>query len=372
MDLRQFHAGNAPAPAESAALIAMRRLAEVLVTASAEELQNSWLRLNVRLRSAADALIMAEAGETLRNEVQLGCQAYLEVVSQAADAVTPTESAAASLKQLRLRSARYLERVAEGKTHLVGHGGEHLRALLRAGVGTARRASGGPFGQRAAIGPGSALGFGSTGAASARGVAAAAAAGDGAGGGDGDGGGGDGGGPCVLTHGFSPYVVALLLSAARKEHFTLLVAEGRPDGSGHRTAEEMRLAGVPVRLIEFSAVARCMAQVQLVLVGAEAVLGDGGVLAPVGTLTIAYAAHAHGRPFYVAAPHHLFCRTHHLDATAQTIVRPSFGVPATNRSPILRERPTRDATPPQLVTLLLTDVGVLTTSAVADLDLQTR
>ena len=115
-------------------------------------------------------------------------------------------------------------------------------------------------------------------------------------------------------------------------------------------------------MVEFGAVARCMAQVHLVLCGAHAVLADGGVLGQVGTLTMAYAARAHGVPFYVAAPHHAFCHTHHVDATAEAVVR---GVPTSTRH-VLVERPCRDATPPQLVTLLLTDVGVLTPSAVAD------
>ena len=109
-----------------------------------------------------------------------------------------------------------------------------------------------------------------------------------------------------------------------------------------------------------------MGQVELVIVGADAVLADGGVLAPVGTLTTALAAHAHGRPFYVAALI-VFCHTHHLDAAADR-----HGVPTERHRPIMREQPTQDATPPHLVTLLVTDVGVRTPSAVADEMMQRR
>lgn len=175
-----------------------------------------------------------------------------------------------------------------------------------------------------------------------------------------------------MTHGYSPYAIALLLRAAQEAHFTLLVAEGRPDGPGHRTANELLGAGVPVRMIEPGAMARCMAQVQLVLCGAHAVLADGGVLAPVGTLTMAYAARAHGRPFYIAAPHHIFSRTPHVDARAQAMVRARPSAMSDSSGPILLEEPWRDATPPQLVTLLITDVGLLTPSAVADEMLQRR
>lgn len=379
----------------------MHALSEVVHSAKQAELEHGWMRLLVRLRASADQLIMAEQGSGLRSEVQHGCQAYLEMITQAAARAT-SMPAADALDQLRRQSTRYLASVSESTTHLVAHGGDLLTASLRKGGTLARNAT---AQTGAVMGPGTGLGR------SALGVGgfvdggrdgrhspmptptlphqSGSAAGGSVSMSDADG--GDGPGPCVLTHGYSREVVALLQRAAKREHFTLLVAEDRPDGSGHRTASEMADASVPVRMIEFAAVARCMASVQLVLVGADAVLADGGILAPIGTLTIAYAARAHGRPFYVAAPHHLFCSTHHLDAAALTVTRAtevatpsaviggagggSCGAPAaavSKRSGILREGPSRDATPPSLVTLLLTDVGVLTTEAVADHALQMR
>ena len=46
---------------------------------------------------------------------------------------------------------------------------------------------------------------------------------------------------------------AWLVRQARRPrtHFTVLIAEGQPDGNGHRTAMELLGAGVPVRMIEF-------------------------------------------------------------------------------------------------------------------------
>ena len=337
---------------------AMLSLSELVRSAKSEELAHGWLKLQVRLRSGADSLIMAESAEALRVVVQQGCQAYLEFISEAATAAAAEEATAKTLELLQRRSTNYLTRIKESFRHLVANGGELLEALLRAGGGTAVSVRGASLTE----GAGLTRGGGPTSHGGTGRCAQAAAYTSGC---DID----SDGGPFVLTHDYSPYVVALLLWAAEREHFTLLVAESRPDGGGHQTAITMLEAGVPVRMVEFGAVARCMARAQLVLVGATAVLADGGVLAPIGTLTIAYAAHAHGRPFYVAAPQHLFCRTHHLDATAQTITR---GAPTSTRNPILRELPARDATPPHLVTLLLTDVGVLTPSAVADIDLQMR
>jgi methylthioribose-1-phosphate isomerase len=258
------------------------------------------LHLQVRLRAAADELATRETEEDGD-----ASHAFLDL---AARTLEGSERGAAALRRLQQRCVRYLTHVADSTRRLAALGCDVLVTAMRAD----------PSG---------------------------------------------GGGSCVLTHGHSRYVTALLLSMAKRTHVTVLIAEDRPDGSGHRTAAELLAAGLPVRMVEFGAAARCMATVQLVLCGAHAVLADGGVLGRVGTLTLAHAAHAHSRPLYVAAPHHAFCHTRHLDATAQSAVR---GVPAPSHRRIMLERPGRDATPAQLVTLLLTDVGVLTTSAVAD------
>lgn len=287
------------------------RLVGLVTGASADELP---LHLQVRLRAAADAQLtiagspkVADADDASAPSPIDG-QAYLDLMTQALAHGWGDVAKEAALRRLQQQSKRYLQLVRDST--------ERLSALNRNVLVSALQA-----GQRSS------------------------------------------GELCVLTIGASRYVSALLRNAATCTHFTVVIAEDRPDGSGHRTAAELLEAGVPVRMIEFGAVARCMAQVQLVVCGAHAVLADGGVLGPVGTLTVAHAAAAHGTPLYVAVPHHALCHTRHLDATAQCAIR---GVPFRSDARILRERPRRDSTPPQLVTLLLTDIGVLTASAVAD------
>ena len=340
------------------ALHAMRSLADMVRGVRSDALVGhaDWLQLMVRLRAASDTLVSRE-GASSRDKVRLGCQAFLELVVQAADASASTLGPDALDKLLR-RSDHYVKQVEDSARHLVGHGSELLAARLAQGQ---RNGLG-----RGSSGLGRSMGVVATGGSfngSARNASASTA---------GAGASSDAAAEAsswVLTYGFCPYVTALLLRASRHAHFTLLIAESRPDGPGHRTAEALLDEGVPVLMIEFASVARYMGQVELVIVGADAVLADGGVLAPVGTLTTALAAHAHGRPFYVAAPHHVFCHTHHLDAAAQTATR---GVPTERHRLIMREQPTQDATPPHLVTLLVTDVGVLTPSAVADEMMQRR
>ena len=329
----------------------------------------SWLALQVRLRAAADQIV-SQSMEQQRDEVLLGCQAYLELMLRPAPA--DAETADGALHWLQCRSDHYLKFVTESTGRVVAHGSDLLGSLLRSGIGAHGRMAAVAFtgampaSCMATIGRSSPPRDREPTSVSAAANAAGARSGSAA------------IGPaavesCVLTHGYCPHVTGLLLRMAKQAHFTLVIAEGRPDGDGHRTAQELLLAGVPVLIIEPGAVARCMAQCRLVLCGAHAVLGDGGVLARIGTLTMAFAAQAHGRPFYVAAPHYAFSSTHHVDAAAQSKARArphraatSVGDAGGAAAGILVEEPRRDATPPHLITLLITDMGVFTPSAVAD------
>ena len=290
-----------------------------LVEDAAGDTDPLWLA--VRLRAAADkvgANVSASSRAVADASTADDGQAYLDLVTQALTAGSShnEDPNPAALRRLQLRSRRYLRLLHDSTDRLASLCGDVVVGALHAGHCGVHGIDGQSSGER-----------------------------------------------CVLTIGMSRYVIALLRCAARRTHFTVIVAEDRPDGSGHTTAAELLTLGVPVRIIEFGAVAKCMAQVHVVLCGAQSVLADGGVLGPIGTLTLAHAARAHGRPLYVAVPQHKLGHTRHLDATAHCKMR---GVPMSHDQRILRETPQRDSTPPQLVTLLLTDVGVLTASAVAD------
>ena len=84
-------------------------------------------------------------------------------------------------------------------------------------------------------------------------------------------------GAVVLTHGYSRVLVALFLTAAKTKHFSVMVAESHPDGSGHTTARKLIEKGVPVTVVEDCAVAHVMPRCQMVLCGAEAVVESGGL-----------------------------------------------------------------------------------------------
>src|SRR5204863_200221 len=70
------------------------------------------------------------------------------------------------------------------------------------------------------------------------------------------------------------------------------------------TAWELHAEGIPLTLIADNMAGYFMArgQIDLVVVGADRIAANGDVANKIGTYSVAVLAHAHGIPFYVAAP----------------------------------------------------------------------
>ncbi|RHY29031.1 hypothetical protein DYB32_005517 [Aphanomyces invadans] len=184
-------------------------------------------------------------------------------------------------------------------------------------------------------------------------------------------------GMVVLTHGASRVVTKLLLQAAKSKHFSVVVTEGRPNGAGYKTAELLSNAGIPTTVIVDAAMGYYMERVSMVVVGAEGVVENGGIVNKIGTFSCAMIAHAMKKPFYVAAESYKFARLYPLNQsdfphsrTEESMLLPSctcdpeLVLPS---HPLLTVgSPTCDYTPPQYISLLFTDLGVLTPSAVSD------
>nr|GEX77051.1 translation initiation factor eIF-2B subunit alpha-like [Tanacetum cinerariifolium] len=167
----------------------------------------------------------------------------------------------------------------------------------------------------------------------------------------------------ILVHGFSRVVLEILKTAAEsKKVFRVLCTEGRPDRSGLRFANELAKLDVPVKLLIDSAVAYSMDEVDMVFVGADGVVESGGIINMMGTYQIALVAKSMDKPVYVAAESYKFARLYPLDQKDMVpALRPvDFGVPIPSKVEV--ERSARDYTPPQYLTLLFTDLGVLTPS----------
>lgn len=153
-------------------------------------------------------------------------------------------------------------------------------------------------------------------------------------------------------------------------------------------------AGIPTKFIRDSAVGVIMEEVDLCLVGAEGVAENGGIINEIGTYQIALVANALRRPFYVAVESYKFSRMYPLsqkDTLAMTRSRrstttttaaatassssssSSSSSPTSSPSPdttttsaLTVDLPAVDFTPANFITLMFTDLGVLTPAAVSD------
>ncbi|KAL0319486.1 UNVERIFIED_CONTAM: Translation initiation factor eIF-2B subunit alpha [Sesamum angustifolium] len=171
----------------------------------------------------------------------------------------------------------------------------------------------------------------------------------------------------ILVHGFSRVVLEVLRTAAQnKKLFRVFCTEGRPDRTGLRLSNELAKLDVPVKLLIDSAVAYSMDEVDMVFVGADGVVESGGIINMMGTYQIALVAKSMNKPVYVAAESYKFARLYPLDQKDMVpALRPiDFGVPIPSKVEV--ETSARDYTPPQYLTLLFTDLGVLTPSVISD------
>ena len=188
----------------------------------------------------------------------------------------------------------------------------------------------------------------------------------------------------VLVHGYSRVVLHLLKHRAKTTNFNVLVTEGRPVGAGRSVSQALRSSGISCETILDAAVGYMMGKVDMCLVGAEGVVESGGVVNLLGTYQLAIVAQACKIPLYVATETFKFARLYPLsqddlpqryldvamgedagsEAAAVDKVEPLGSGEELERS--LVQSPVCDYTPPEYITLMFTDVGVLTPSAVSD------
>merc|ERR1711966_127101 len=187
-----------------------------------------------------------------------------------------------------------------------------------------------------------------------------------------------------------------------------LLDQGRPDAGGARSARAYASAGIPTTVVLDAAMGHVMERVDLVLVGAEGVVENGGTVNKVGTFTLGVIAKELGVPLYVAAECYKFTRMYPLNNAdlpemgrimggaslkfintlawsandASTKEERSTGAQSSTATAagsscihphvvtlptsVSIENPPCDFTPAKYITLLFTDLGVLTPSAVSD------
>ncbi|WP_051182465.1 bifunctional S-methyl-5-thioribose-1-phosphate isomerase/methylthioribulose 1-phosphate dehydratase [Nocardia vinacea] len=171
----------------------------------------------------------------------------------------------------------------------------------------------------------------------------------------------------LATSAFGTAIGAMRVLSERGAIENVLVDETRPLLQGARlTAWELAEAGIPHRLTIDSAAAWAMAtgQVDCVLVGADRVTANGDVANKIGTYGLAIAAHHHGIPFIVVAPEST--RDPKTATGADIVVEQRAtaevtGFGGVTTAPVDTEafNPAFDVTPAELVTAVVTELGVV-------------
>lgn len=183
-------------------------------------------------------------------------------------------------------------------------------------------------------------------------------------------------GDAVLTHcnpgsfGTVEYGTALnIIKTAFKEgkRIRVFATETRPKLQGARlTTFELMQEGIPVTLITDNMAAYVMERglVNAVVVGADRIFKTGHVINKIGTLGIAIAAKFYNIPFYVAAPSSTFDLESHPEEVEIEMRDPNevLYVGSERIAPEGVEvlNPAFDLTPPELVTAIVCEKGVIT------------
>ena len=183
-------------------------------------------------------------------------------------------------------------------------------------------------------------------------------------------------GDMVLTHcnagslATVAYGTALgVIRAAREsgKRLSVIATETRPVMQGSRlTAFELLHDGIDVSLIADTAVGHMMARgaINHVIVGADRVLHTGHVFNKIGTYQVAILANKHNVPFYVAAPLSTFDFESNPDdviiedRSADEVVK--VGKKRIAPKGVRVFNPAFDMTPPELITGIITQKGILT------------
>lgn len=185
-----------------------------------------------------------------------------------------------------------------------------------------------------------------------------------------------GDGDIVMTHcnagalATSAYGTALGIIRAAKDAgktVKVIATETRPVMQGSRlTTYELRHDNIDVTLIPDTAVGHLMSKggIKCVIVGADRILRSGHVFNKIGTYQIALMAKIHNVPFYVAAPLSTFDFQSNLEDVpieerrADEVLK--IGKKRIAAKGVRAFNPAFDVTPPELVTGIITERGVLT------------
>lgn len=169
----------------------------------------------------------------------------------------------------------------------------------------------------------------------------------------------------ILTHCHSDEALAIIkkLKSSGKS-ISVIATETDPLEQGVKTAKELARSRVPVTLIIDSAVAHFMPEIDVVVVGTDAMRKEG-VVNKIGTKLYAIAAHAHKKPFYVVGNTMKLDRRKKFEIEERAIKEVYRELTTSDRLKGVKIRnPAFDVTPWKFVSKVVTDEGVYSPSQI--------
>ena len=182
-------------------------------------------------------------------------------------------------------------------------------------------------------------------------------------------------GDIILTSSYSSTVKEIINVAHNflDKIFKVYVTETRPRYQGVKMVKELLELGIDTTLITDSSTRHLMKEMDLIIVGADTVSSDGSVITKIGSSQIALAAHEARIPFYVAVPTFKFSE----DTLSGVMVSIEEGDPHEvlkgsdleyefNNPHFHVRNPTFDATPPEYIRGLITELYIMSPFSVGE------
>ncbi|MCE5337354.1 MAG: ribose 1,5-bisphosphate isomerase [Methanomicrobiaceae archaeon] len=171
-------------------------------------------------------------------------------------------------------------------------------------------------------------------------------------------------GDVLLTHCNSEAALGCILEAHRQgKEIEVYATEVRPRGQGLITIRTLNDAGIRTNYIIDSAVRYFINDVDLVIVGADAIAVNGAVVNKIGTAQIAHAANEARTNVIVAAETYKFAPRTILGEKIEIEERDPYEVlprEEVERLPFVRVRnPAFDVTPAEYIDLIVTERGAI-------------
>jgi ribose 1,5-bisphosphate isomerase len=181
-------------------------------------------------------------------------------------------------------------------------------------------------------------------------------------------------GDVVFTWSMSSSVWGIFKEAKKQgKSFEVIVTESSPTNEGFWTVDEMEKAGIRVSVSVDACMGEIIPQCDSCFVGSDSVSSTGYVLNKVGTYPAALVAKTHGVPFYVAADT--------LKFDPATLIGLPYIIETLKRDDILKKKyPDHikvighlfDMTPPELITAVITEIGLIHPSAAISVLMQMK